>query len=88
MMPMFTDGPWFVEARFSVPGPDVEQMRAHELANDESFGEVDAGQRAELRVAALDELLKRGDVSRVSTASGPAGVNWLTWHASARRFVS
>src|SRR5204863_1306048 len=33
-------------------------------------------------------VMKRGDVSRVCTASAAGGVNWLLWHASARRLVS
>ena len=37
-----------------------QQRRAHDrLANDDSFGKGDAGERAELRVAALDELPER-----------------------------
>ena len=47
----------------------------HRLADDEPFGERDAGERAELRVAALDQLQKRGDVRRVGTAPAAGGVN-------------
>ena len=40
-------------ASFSSPGPDDR------LADDDALGERDAGKRAELRVAALDELSER-----------------------------
>ena len=52
--------------------------RADRLADDEAFGERHAGQRAELRVAALD---RAGGTSAPSAASPPrpasAGANWL-----------
>ena len=64
-------------------------MCPHErVPGDESFCEGHLRLGAELRVAALDELLKPAEVSRVATASGPAGVNCVAWQASARRFVS
>ena len=51
--------------------------RTHRLADDDALGERDAGERAELRVAAFDELPERRRVSRVATAPSPAGANWL-----------
>ena len=52
---------------------------AHRLAHDHAFGERDAGERAELRVAALDQLpeRRRGQPRRNRIAVGAAGVNWL-----------
>ena len=47
------------------------------LFHDESLSEGHAGESAELCVAALDELLEIR-----------AGLNCVTWQASARRFVS
>ena len=63
--------------------------RTERLPHHESFRERHAGLRAELRVAALDQLLKaarrqpRGH--RVRRRPARTGV---TWHASARRFIS
>ena len=80
MMPMFM-------RRFS-RSKQVAAARAGRL-HDDALGERHAGQRAELRVAALDELLEaRRRQPRLRPRRPPAARNWLTWHASARRFVS
>ena len=58
------------------------------LAHDDAFGPRDAGERAELRVAALDELAERGAFRRVAAAPVAGGANWLAWQSSAWRFRS
>ena len=51
---------------------------AHDrLADDEAFGEGHAGARAELRVAAFDQLAERAAVSRVRDGVRCRGANWL-----------
>ena len=68
-------------------GLSSEQVRPQDrIANDEPLGELDAGERAELRVAALDQLLKERRRQPRVRRRVPLTVNWLTWHCSARRF--
>ena len=68
----------------------LEQRVAHErVADDQALGKADTGQGAELRVAALDELVERGCRQAGRDGAGePTGVNWLRWQARARRLVS
>ena len=55
MIPMFT-----VTVVRLLVASGADAAAASGSPDDEAFGEGHAGQRAELRVAALDQLLKRG----------------------------
>ena len=64
-------------------------MHEERSADDEPFGKRHAGLRAELRIAALDELLETGGRQpRGHRIGTPQDGTELAWHASARRFVS
>ena len=56
------------------------------LAHDEAFGPADAGQRAELRVAAFDQLpeQRRVQARRRRRRSPAAGTGWRGSRAPAR----